>query len=641
VKTSKRTPNRISAWLPAFSALIFAASLGIAAAQTDPRPTKSDDLFQIAKVWRVHLTFRPEQWAAMGLKGGSNECPSSRGFSPAMFMLLSFLEGDENRDGKLSKSEFEAVGEKWFGDCDQENSGKLIGDQLRAGLNSVVAPLEINFSEVHADLDFNGQQFKNVAVRYKGKFTYLASRRELKRSLKIDLNKYIKGQKLAAISTLNFHSNVTDPGWMNEVLSYRLYLDAGVPAPRTAYARVFITVPGKYDGQYIGLYSLVENIDNHFARERFETKKGALFKPDTQSVFTDLGDDWTKYEPAYHPKGDVSDDAKQRVIEFARFVSQADDAEFAAKLDDYLEIEEFARFMAITTWLSTLDSILAAGHNYYVYLDPKSRKFQFLPWDLDLSFGKKMIGGDTRNLSIHQSWAGDNRFLERVFKVEAFKRLYLARLEEFSETICKPERFAQQVNEIAAVIRPAVQEESADRLARFDKMVAGEAVEPTPSGGGPGEYRAQADGAVGGTGFAGFVRDVLSGKPIMAFVRARAKSVSDQLARKSEGPSSEPNFPAGRGRPGSSGLFAPGRIFEDTLMAALDANHDGALTHEEFTQGFARWFNHWNTDKSGLLTERQLRTGISQDLTPSHKGPPSGPNSAIPLPLAGDRRASE
>jgi len=33
---------------------------------------------------------------------------------------------------------------------------------------------------------------------------------------------------------------------MNEVFVTRLFRDAGVPAPRTAYARVFVTVPGKF-----------------------------------------------------------------------------------------------------------------------------------------------------------------------------------------------------------------------------------------------------------------------------------------------------------------------------------------------------------------------------------------------------------
>src|SRR6266851_2892587 len=100
-------------------------------------------------------------------------------------------------------------------------------------------------------------------------------------------------------------------------------------------------------------------------------------------------------------------------------------------------------------------------------------------WALAHSFGQfGMMGSQEQreNLSIHRPWRGENRFLDRVFKVETFKKLYLARLDEFNKTIFNPERFHHQVDEIAAAIRPAVQEESDEKLARFDKVAAGEPV---------------------------------------------------------------------------------------------------------------------------------------------------------------------
>ena len=250
-------------------------------------------------------------------------------------------------------------------------------------------------------------------------------------------------------------------------------------APHTAYARVAITVDGKQDKKYTGLYSLVEDIDKDFADENLGKKKGAIFKPVTPNLFSDLGDDWAKYKQTYDPKTNVSADDALRVIAFSRMVTKADDAEFAEKLGNYLELDEFARYMAVTVWLSTMDSILSSGQNFYVYLHPKTHKFQFLPWDLDHSFGQFPLGFTQEQrdgLDIQHPWRGANRFLDRVFKVDAFKKLYLAKMEEFSKTIFQPERLAQQVDEIAAAIRPAVEEESADKLARFDKAVAGETV---------------------------------------------------------------------------------------------------------------------------------------------------------------------
>jgi hypothetical protein len=63
----------------------------------------------------------------------------------------------------------------------------------------------------------------------------------------------------------------------------------------------------------------------------------------------------------------------------------------------------------------------------------------------------------------------------------------------------------------------------------------------------------------------------------------------------------------------------------DVFMTAFDGNKDGQLTREEFAQGFGKWFEAWNSDKSGVLTEEQLRAGINKDLAPQRGGGPGGP----------------
>jgi hypothetical protein len=66
------------------------------------------------------------------------------------------------------------------------------------------------------------------------------------------------------------------------------------------------------------------------------------------------------------------------------------------------------------------------------------------------------------------------------------------------------------------------------------------------------------------------------------------------------------------------------------FMGALDANKDGSLSREEFLSGFAHWFAAWNTDKSGLLTEEQLRAGVDRDLSPFRFMPQGGPGFGPP-----------
>ena len=207
-------------------------------------------------------------------------------------------------------------------------------------------------------------------MRYKGNGTFLQSRSSLKRSLKVDLNDGFPGRKLHGVTKLNLHNNVTDASWMNEVLSYRLFRDAGVPAPRTAYARVYVTVPGKYEHEYWDSIRWWRTSTTASPRIVSARRKARFSNRSPPAMFEDMGDDWSDYQQAYDPKTPRFRRGNRRVIAFCKLVSHADDAEFAEKLGEFLDLDEFARFMAVTTWLSTFDSLLAMSQNYVVYLHP-------------------------------------------------------------------------------------------------------------------------------------------------------------------------------------------------------------------------------------------------------------------------------
>ncbi len=449
---------------------------------------KPSDVFLTTNIWTVHLAFTPEQWQAMEPKQGPRP---ARPFGAGGMSLL----GPEG------------------------------------GRNGVLPAMGTQFDYVHAALECGTNRFQDVGVRYKGNGTFMTSQNSLKRSLKIDLNHFVKGQKLAGMSQLNLHNSVRDPSSMNEAVAYRLFRDGGVPASRTAFARVFVTVPGKYDRKYLGLYDLVEDVSPAFIKERFGTSKGALLKPVTPSLFSDLGDTWKNYNQTYDPKVDVSNEDRQRVIAFAKITSKAEDAEFAAKLPEYIDLDNFARYMALTAWLCDLDGILGVGQNYYLWLHPKTHQFFFIAWDQDQTFGQFPRGSteeQRENLSIQKPWSGDNRFLERVFKTDAFKKAYLAKLREFNASILKPDRLSRQVDELARVLRAPLQEESPERLAEMNRAAAGEKVTTT-------------------MGPAGFGGELV--KPIKSFAEARAPSVNDQLAGKSQGQQIDSGFGAPRGRP--------------------------------------------------------------------------------------------
>ena len=74
------------------------------------------------------------------------------------------------------------------------------------------------------------------------------------------------------------------------------------------------------------------------------------------------------------------------MIAFARLVHKADDATFRKEIGSYLDIDSYLRFLAATAFVANSDSFFVLGHNYYLYLHPKTNKLHFIPWDLDRAF---------------------------------------------------------------------------------------------------------------------------------------------------------------------------------------------------------------------------------------------------------------
>jgi hypothetical protein len=437
---------------------------------------KAAELFQLTNVWNVHLKFTSNQWTRLG--------------PDVVPPVLHFMRPD----------------------------GSIILRNPQAPRNGLAGVFGLGFPWSEAELGFGDAIFRRVAARFKGNGTFVNSQRSYKRPFKIDLNKYDKAQQLAGRTTLNFHNLVSDPTCLSDALAYEFFRDAAVPAPRTAFARLCLTVEGQLEDGLLGLYVLVENPDSEWASEQFGIKGVALFKPVTYELFKDLGNDWKAYDGIYDPKTKVKPKQTDRLIAFARLMTHASDAEFAKHVGDFIDLDEFARFLACEVILSNYDGLLSNGQNFLIYLDPRDERFGFIPWDLDQCWGEFPFFGTVEQrerASLWHPWLGENRFLERMLSADPVRERYRKELERVRSTLFLPERLCQRVDELAKIVRPFIAEESTRRLARFERQIAnrsaGEPVEDNPT-----RPRAQ--------GFA-----------LKRFFFARAQSVTEQLVGQSDG----------------------------------------------------------------------------------------------------------
>lgn len=360
-------------------------------------------------------------------------------------------------------------------------------------------------------LECDGATFRDVGVRAKGNYTLMASARSLEKSLKLDLDRRVKGQSLDGLRMLNYHSGVSDRSGAREALAYAAFRAAGVAAPRTRFAELTLTVPGRHEGEFVGVGTVVEQIDARFLAAHFGDGTGMLLKPEgLQGGPAWLGEQWAPYAERFRPEKEPKEREKRTLVDFCRLVSEGSDEDFAEKIGTFLDVDAFLRFIAANCVLANLDSYLAYGHNYCLYLDPGSRRFVFIPWDLDLSLATWPAAGTPEQLvrlSIDHPHAGDDRLLDRLLAIPEHRARYRALVEELFSTLFESGLLDRELDSIEAALKEPL---ALQTLAVVDR----------------------GEGAGAGPFGSGRFGDSL---PPRAFVERRAASVRAQLDGREEG----------------------------------------------------------------------------------------------------------
>src|SRR5699024_8203698 len=111
---------------------------------------------------------------------------------------------------------------------------------------------------------------------------------------------------------------------------------------------------------------------------------GVLYKGRADGSFDYLGEDPTDYEDSFKQINAEGSYDLQPVMNLLDFVNNSDDEEFAEELDDHVDVESFAEYLATQELLSNADAMDGPGNNYYLWYDTDEEKFTVLSWDLNM-----------------------------------------------------------------------------------------------------------------------------------------------------------------------------------------------------------------------------------------------------------------
>jgi Ca2+-binding EF-hand superfamily protein len=407
------------------------------------------------------------------------------------------------------------------------------------------------YAYVKTDVDFDGQEIKSAGMRFKGGMSYSVSTAFPRRPMKLDFERFVPGGRFAGVTTLNLNNQALDPSQAREALAFELFRELGVPAPRTGYALVYLTVPGTYDREFLGLYTLLEEVDGKFLKRHFGNEQGLLVKPEGMRGLAYLGEDWNRYAGIYRPKTSVDPKLARRMMELAKLVHRADDAAFRNNVATYLDVDELLRYVAVNAALANFDSFLSTGHNYYVYMNPADGRAVFIPWDMNMAFaGYTWVGTqeEIERLSITHPYVDHNLLIERLLQIEAHRNAYAGHVRRLVEGGFSIESIRRKVAAIAPLIQRA------------------------------GEVAAQA-GKAGSPATRPTTVPRLHVPELLTYVAHRGESMRLQLDGKQGG-----FIPAFRD---------PDLVLEEwakivkpagALLAALDTNHDGRVDDQELNK---------------------------------------------------------
>ncbi len=371
----------------------------------------------------------------------------------------------------------------------------------------------LKFNYVKATVTCGDEVYTDVGVRHRGNASMVMIPPDGKKPYKFDFDRFHDEQTFHGFKKLNFINCFRDPSMLRDKLTYVLMQRVGVPAPRATFANLYLTIEGK-PREYLGLYVVVEQVDSVFLQDRFGNSDGLLIKGEILNDLEYRGDNWEKYAHDYELKSNEKTSDPSLLIKFLKFVHQSSDEQFAAEADHYLNVDRFLAWLAVNTLLTNLDSYAGLGHNWYLYYNTASKKFEHIPWDVNESFGNLQIGSLQQMLDfdIYRPYVGDKILVRRLLAVERYKQEYLNYIRKF----------------IDGPFAPATMDAEIDRLHEFIKDAAksdANKIYPTPA------FERSIHDTVEPL-FSIFSNGIIGLKP---FVAGRVASVKAQLAGEREG----------------------------------------------------------------------------------------------------------
>lgn len=236
-----------------------------------------------------------------------------------------------------------------------------------------------------------------------------------------------------------------DPTMLRNMLTMEAARAVGGLAPRFAFAELFV------NGEYHGLYTLIERIDKHYlAREGLQLP-AHLYKAESHHANWGAKDDPLAGYDVKLGDGTPPDDL-DALLQACSYTDPTHEA-FEASVAPLLALDDFMTLQLVHTYALDRD---AYTKNYYLHAPlPGPGPFRIVSWDADATWGNDW-NAEPVAADDSVDWHGWDQFSPRLFAVPEYRAQYL---ERYAEALAGPlvaDLLEGRVRDLAADIDAAV-----------------------------------------------------------------------------------------------------------------------------------------------------------------------------------------
>jgi hypothetical protein len=278
--------------------------------------------------------------------------------------------------------------------------------------------------------------FDNVGIHLKGAAGSFQPIDHETPAFTLNFDKFKNGQKFHDLDKVHLNNSVQDRSLLTEAICSRLFLEAGVPTPRSTHARV------EFNGRDLGLYVLKEGFDRTFLRRHFKNADGNLYdggflQDVTQPLRKDSG------------PNDVNDRSDLKALVGA--ARDPDPVERIERLQKVVDLDRFLSFMALEMMTWHWDGYTMKKNNYRVFHDLDTGKFVFLPHGMDQMFWEP-------NGEVLPKRLDEGGLVARaVLSTPEGRRRYVARAASLLTNVFVAEKLTNHIRQLEERIRPELE----------------------------------------------------------------------------------------------------------------------------------------------------------------------------------------